>query len=100
MGFLFGRVLPISPMARKACKHCGESFVLLLGKPGYANECPTCLHEKTRPQIPLDVVAKFLKQHPERRRHLDRLRETLKDLGVALQVDDVIADLIVRSAAI
>lgn len=31
----------------KTCRYCGEEFELKPGKPGYADECPTCLIEKT-----------------------------------------------------
>jgi hypothetical protein len=79
-------------MATKVCKYCGESFILLPNKPGYANECPECLHEKTRPQPPADVVARFLKQYPERRRHLTALRKYLSQLGLnEAQVEEVVS---------
>ena len=75
--------------------------MLLPGKPGYADECPTCLHEKTRPEPPSDPVAKFLKRHPERRKALDALRRTLRQelpkFGIeASNVDTVIADFLIR----
>jgi hypothetical protein len=28
------------------CRHCSEEFELLPGKPGFANECPSCLTEQ------------------------------------------------------
>jgi len=86
-------------MPLKVCKYCGESFALLPGKPGYANECPDCLHEKTHPKPPVDVVAKFLERHPDRRKHFKNLQKALLQLGVPeSQVDGVIADFVNRSA--
>lgn len=29
------------------CRYCEETFVLRPGKPGYRNECPACLIERT-----------------------------------------------------
>lgn len=29
------------------CRHCEESFALQPGKPGYRDECPICLIERT-----------------------------------------------------
>jgi len=29
------------------CRHCGKSFTPQPGKPGYIDECPECLYEKT-----------------------------------------------------
>jgi hypothetical protein len=29
------------------CRHCEESFALQPGKPGYRDECPSCLIERT-----------------------------------------------------
>ena len=31
----------------QTCRHCGESFEPRPGKPGYVDECPSCLFEKT-----------------------------------------------------
>jgi hypothetical protein len=87
-------------MSKKSCKHCGESFTLLPGKPGYSNECPECLHEKTRPHVPADVVATFLKHYPKQRRYLDAARNNFLKLGIdAATVDDFIAAVIARSPA-
>lgn len=30
----------------KVCSICGEEFELKPGKPGYANQCPSCSEEK------------------------------------------------------
>jgi hypothetical protein len=32
------------------CRYCAEMFTPLAGKPGYIDECPACLHERTAPQ--------------------------------------------------
>ena len=85
-------------MALKTCRYCEESFILLPGKPGYADECPTCLHEKTHPVPPVDFLAKFLTLYPERRRHFKNLRSSLLELGIAeSEVDGVITDFLNRS---
>ena len=31
------------------CRYCAVTFTPLPGKPGYIDECPECLHEKTVP---------------------------------------------------
>jgi len=33
------------------CRHCGKPFDPLPGKPGYVDECPGCLWEKSAAQI-------------------------------------------------
>jgi hypothetical protein len=86
-------------MALKICRYCEESFILVPGKPGYADECPACLHEKTHPVPPVDILAKFLTGYPDRRRHFKNLRTSLLKLGIAeSEVDGVIADFLNRSA--
>jgi hypothetical protein len=34
------------------CRYCGERFVPKLNKPGFVDECPECLHEKTAAATP------------------------------------------------
>ena len=45
-----GRRDILTPMAEQICRYCKEPFDLKPGKPGYADECPVCLHEKTTPK--------------------------------------------------
>jgi hypothetical protein len=78
----------------KTCRYCEESFILLPGKPGYADECPECLHEKTHPQPPPDLLARFLKQYPERRKAVKDSRKDLLKLGI----DESEADRVVAHA--
>jgi hypothetical protein len=33
------------------CRHCGQSFVPMQGKPGYVDECPECLYSKSAPLV-------------------------------------------------
>jgi hypothetical protein len=39
------------------CRYCRDSFTPAPGKPGYIDECPACLHEKTAPPHPHDAVS-------------------------------------------
>ncbi len=34
------------PQKKIICRYCEQEFILVPGKPGYANECPKCLIEK------------------------------------------------------
>ncbi len=59
------------------CRYCGEPFISQLGKPGYVDECPQCLHERTRPKVPIDFAAQFLTRFPERKKAFKELRKSL-----------------------
>jgi hypothetical protein len=37
------------PDKQVACRYCGELFMLKAGKPGFIDECPECLNERTAP---------------------------------------------------
>jgi hypothetical protein len=37
-------------MNLQICRHCFKRFNPTPGKPGYIDECPKCLHEKTTPE--------------------------------------------------
>jgi hypothetical protein len=75
------------------CRYCGEPFISQLGKPGYVDECPECLHERTRPKVPLDFAARFLARFPERKKSFGELRKQLSGLGIdETKVFEAIAD--------
>jgi len=81
-----------------SCRYCGAEFVPQAGKPGYIDECPDCLHEKTRPAPPPDVQARFLARYPDRRRALKDLRKNLLGLGLDESVvEGAIADWLTRA---
>lgn len=46
------------------CRYCDEDFVPLPGKPGLVDECPDCLHEKTRAAVPLDLEDRIASATP------------------------------------
>ena len=83
-------------MPQKICRHCGEPFTLLPGKPGYADECPRCLHEKTRPQAPPNAVDAYLRRYPKERRNLAALRRAFLNFVVdESTADRLIAEFVV-----
>jgi len=49
-------------MKSATCRYCAETFTPLPGKPGYIDECPECLHEKTAPPEPNPLSAGSTKQ--------------------------------------
>jgi hypothetical protein len=62
------------------CKYCAETFTPLPGKPGYINECPECLHEKTAPLSPKPLSpgsAKQRKQLPDPAKARENLIKSL-----------------------
>ena len=80
------------------CRYCGEDFVPQPAKPGYVDECPDCLHERTRPNIPPDFASRFLARFPDRRRSFNALREQLLSLGIdEARVYEFIADALKRA---
>jgi len=80
------------------CRYCQKAFIPQRGKPGYIDECPNCLHDKTRVAAPVDFVARFLARYPKRRRAFTGLRKALISIGIdEAEVDDVIADSLKRS---
>lgn len=72
----------------KICRHCGATFVLLPGKPGYADECPACLEDR-RPKIqavdpPRRAAKKKVRVRPWSdaafRRHVSRLISLMREI--------------------
>ena len=75
------------------CRYCEEIFLPQPGKPGYVDECPACLHERTRPKLSEDFYSRFLAKFPERRASFEETRKLLLDLGIDLdRVYEIIAD--------
>lgn len=63
------------------------------GKPGYVDECPDCLHERTRPTPPVDFASRYVARFPERRKPFNELRKQLLSLGVEeAKVYEIMAD--------
>lgn len=60
------------------CRHCGKPFVPLPGKPGYINECPDCLYEKTVPFEPKGLAQRDAEQAKRTEDALVRWRRTLQ----------------------
>jgi len=78
--------------AQLNCRHCGEPFIPMPGKPGYVDECPECLHAKTHAKPPSDVVARIKKHSPEARRAIKAFRQSLLAMGISeSKVDDRMA---------
>jgi hypothetical protein len=75
------------------CRYCGVSFIPQAGKPGYIDECPDCIHERTRPQLPPDFTTRYLARFPERKKPFNELRKNLLNLGIEeSKVYEIIAD--------
>jgi hypothetical protein len=69
-------------MARAhVCRYCHESFVPKAGKPGYIDECPLCLHEKTHPELPPDAYSSLMK--------LSEFRDAIKSFRRALKLNGI-----------
>ncbi|MGB6943316.1 MAG: hypothetical protein WBE37_13020 [Bryobacteraceae bacterium] len=64
------------------CRYCGENFIPPPQKPGYVDECPECMHERTRPALPADFESLYMARFPERRKAFVELRKSMLSLGV------------------
>jgi hypothetical protein len=75
------------------CRYCREHFVPQPGKPGYIDECPDCLHERTRPSLPADFESRYMAKFPERSKPFNELRKQLLSFGIEeAKVYEIIAD--------
>ncbi len=82
--------MPAPPVT---CRHCEKRFIPQHGKPGYRNECPECLYEKTRPKVQADFSQKFLARFPERLKAFAESRKVLASLGLSeSDIDDILAE--------
>jgi hypothetical protein len=65
------------------CRYCSEGFIAQPGKPGYVDECPACLHERTRPPIPKNFDELYLARFPQRRKVFKDLKKQFAVLGLS-----------------
>lgn len=67
-------------MSEQICRYCKEPFDLKPGKPGYADECPACLHERTNPKTsPVrEVAPEVMERARERAKIIDRMHRSLR----------------------
>jgi hypothetical protein len=61
------------------CKYCAETFTPLPDKPGYVNECPECLHEKTAPLRPKPLSPGSAKQRKQLPDHVKALEKSARN---------------------
>jgi len=84
------------------CRYCGEYFEPRPGKPGYIDECLSCLYAKTAPQIPHEqqVLARIMGHSEESRKAIKALRRSLLKLSTISEenVDKVIVELFEESS--
>jgi hypothetical protein len=69
------------------CRHCGEAFTPMPGKPGYLDECPECLHEKTAQHVPKEdpVMVEFDRAVKGLRRRLAKSGVKAEAIDTAIQ---------------
>jgi hypothetical protein len=80
------------------CRYCQNEFLWEPGKPGYVDECRSCLHEKTTVKPPPDLIQRFEARYPERAKHLKALRRSLLNIGLDEDTtENAIKDFIIRS---
>ena len=76
------------------CRHCGELFAPVPGKPGYINECPECLFTKSASLNPKALSRLKDDAEVKLEKELRKLRRTLIGKGSASKVkaaDELIA---------
>jgi len=79
------------------CRYCETHFVPKPGKPGYVDECPECLHKKTHPEIPPDLLSRYISGDPARAKIVKKLRRDFESIGFEeSKVDGLIADVLNR----
>jgi hypothetical protein len=70
------------------CRYCAERFTPLPGKPGYIDECPECLHQKTAPPTRAPLGAASAKQRKLR----EEVRRALAALGAPAEEIEKLLD--------
>jgi len=70
------------------CRYCAETFTPLPGKPGYIDECPECLHQKTAPLTHAPLGAGSAKQRKLRQ----EVRRALAALGAPAEEIEKVLD--------
>jgi hypothetical protein len=64
------------------CRHCGQSFIPMQGKPGYIDECPECLYLKSARMVkPLSPASLT----PEELARVEAIDQALKSVRAALR---------------
>ena len=55
-----------------------------MGQPGYVNECPACLHERTHPPVPKNFEERYLERFPnERKAFRDTKKYMMMRMGLS-----------------
>jgi hypothetical protein len=68
----------------QTCRYCGEDFISQPRKPGYVNECPACLHERTHPPVPKNFEQRYLERFPnERKAFRDAKKYMMTKVGLS-----------------
>ena len=83
------------PEKQVVCRHCGEAFVPLPGKPGYIDECPDCLYDKTVPFEPKGLARRTAEQNKRFEKAIAELRLNLAKHAVSQEAAErIVANLI------
>ena len=75
-----------------ACRYCGQSFAPQRGKPGYIDECPDCLYERTAPHVQDKYSAIVAKAKDKLERELVKDRLSRDRIRQYLAVFDLFAE--------
>ena len=84
-------------MPSKVCRYCEESFIPKPGKPGFIDECPACLHNKTAPMVHQvrAVTAEALERIKQFEKAVRSLRREFEKLGFSkAKSEKAVSDLI------
>jgi len=74
-------------MKSAVCRYCAERFTPIPGKPGYIDECPECLHEKTAPLRPKPLSTGSAKQRKQLPDLAKALEKSAKNVVKAMMAD-------------
>lgn len=68
---------------QQRCRYCNQLFAPAPGKPGYIDECPECLHEKTtqRPEPETALSERQLARAEEVLKAVKEIQRVLRSLG-------------------